>query len=109
MTKPKLINLLTIILVSHTFASCSLKETKYQVYNPNYLSSNNEHKSFGSPQLNKEELKNTIQVFDYYSVDYICQGDSILITTELIADWELLWNYTSKSNDSVWLANHKVE
>jgi hypothetical protein len=49
-----------------------------------------------------------IKVFDYYSVKYKIDNhnSNILIASNLYVDKDLLWNYTSKANDSIWYESH---
>jgi len=79
-------------------------------YKPHYLSGNSEHKYYGEPELDSIEFVNTLQVLEFYGEDYETKnGSVILITKELANDWELLWNYTIKANDTEWLKTHKAE
>ena len=83
---------------------------KFVEYKPHYLSGNNEHKYYGESELDSVEFKNTIQVLEFYGNEYKTKkGNVILITKELNQDWTLLWNYTTKANDIVWLNKHKPE
>ena len=99
-----------IVIFSILIGLNSCSENKYVEYRPHYLSGNNEHKYYGEPELDSIEFTNTVQVLEFYGEDYKTKnGNVILITKQLIKDWDLLWNYTLKSNDSEWLNSHKVE
>ena len=88
--------------------ACS--HNKYVEYKPHYLSSNNEHKYYGNPELDSVEYKNTIQVFEYYGETFKTKnGNVILISEQLSKNWELIWNYTTKAGDEDWLKTHKKE
>jgi len=53
------------------------------------------------------ECKNICRVLDYYDeLYYQLSDESILIPLPLYLDLELRWNYTTKANDSEWLATH---
>ncbi len=54
--------------------------------------------------LNQEQTKNLIEVLNYYKVDYKLIDGKIHLRNNL--DKELIWNYTTKANDSLWLLNH---
>lgn len=42
-------------------------------------------------------------VLDNYNEDYVLEDNEILIKNKKMSDLELIYNYTKKSNDSVWL------
>lgn len=92
-----------LILTSILMFSCS--EKKFVEYKPHY--SDDGKRTFGNPELSSEELKNTIQVLEYYGEEYQTKENIILITKKLNDNWEVIWNYTTKSNDENWLKNHQ--
>lgn len=51
---------------------------------------------------------NIIQVLNYYGVEYHMEinTNKLMIKRKLFENKELLWNYTTKANDSLWLKNH---
>ena len=55
--------------------------------------------------LNKNHKLNMIQVLSYNNEDWKFKDEKLLIKRSI--DRELLWNYTTKANDSVWLSTHK--
>lgn len=57
--------------------------------------------------LLKKHIKNVIQVLKYHNEKWKVKNEKLLISKN-ISD-ELLWNYTTKANDSVWLAEHLIE
>lgn len=98
--------LLNIICIIYAFVSCT--GDNYIEYRPHYLSKNGESKYYGEAELDSIQYKNTIQVFEVYAVDYkVKNGEVLLITEELSKDWNLLWNFTTKSNDTSWLRTHQ--
>lgn len=101
-------NTLFSILVFCFFvlSSCDY-QAKMKVYKPHYLSENSEHRFFRDAQLENKELANITQVLSFYGEEFLIQGDSLMITQELSNDWELVWNYTSKSENADWLNEHK--
>lgn len=52
--------------------------------------------------------KNIIQVLNYYGEEYHMEinTNKLMIKRKLFENKELLWNYTNKANDSLWLKNH---
>lgn len=81
--------------------SCSgflLKEYQPLVYT-------NHHGLVQNKELFTEtHRKNIIKVFEYYGVYYEIKGTQIFVNSNL--NKELMWNYTTKANDSAWLATH---
>lgn len=51
--------------------------------------------------------KNMKIVLDNYNEDYILKNNKILIKYKKMNDLELIYNYTKKANDSVWLSQIK--
>ena len=99
-------NSLTLFLLIIGINSCALNS--YVEYKPHYLSKNSERKYYGQPVLDSIQFANTLQVLKYYKEDYKTKnGTVILVTKELAEDWSLLWNYTTKANNSEWLKTHK--
>ena len=59
------------------------------------------------PSLLTENHKSKmIQVLNYHDEKWKLQGEKLLVKRNI--DRELLWNYTTKANDSDWLRTHKV-
>lgn len=83
------------------FVSCS----NYVEFQPIYF--NGDELVQISISLNEKQIDNLIQVLDYYGEDYKLIDGKIYIHKKI--DKELIWNYTTKSNDSIWLLTHKVE
>ncbi|WP_202703794.1 hypothetical protein [Flavobacterium sp. UGB4466] len=46
-------------------------------------------------------------VLNNYNEDYIVKNNIILIKNKKMNDLELIYNYTKKSNDSIWLSTIK--
>ena len=46
------------------------------------------------------------QVLDFYDVPWREQGGDVLVTTQLLADLDTCWNYTTKATDAAWLETH---
>lgn len=60
------------------------------------------------PSLLTENHKSKmIQVLNYNNEDWKLKDGNLLIKRSV--DRELLWNYTTKANDSVWLIEHKAK
>ena len=80
--------------------SCS--DSRYHVYYPHYR---NEKSGIYKETrvLTEQEKKNIKHVFEYYAIPYKETDDNVLYRGE-ISD-ELLWNYTVKASDSIWLLN----
>ncbi len=51
--------------------------------------------------------KNMKFVLENYGEDYIVKDNVILIKNKKMSDLELIFNYTKKANDSVWLSQTK--
>lgn len=59
------------------------------------------------PSLLTENHKlKMIQVLNHYDEKWKLEDKKLLVKRNI--DRELLWNYTTKANDSVWLISHKV-
>lgn len=87
--------------------SCAF--TSYVTYKPHYLSSNSQYKYYGEAILDSAEFTNIKHVLDYYGEEYNTEnGNTVLLPKKLAKQWELVWNYTLKSNDSTWLKNHRT-
>lgn len=100
------INFLLVIICSILF-SCNSNE--YVAYKPHYMSKNHEKKYYGNTILDSVELKNTIQVFEFYGVNYkVLPNNILMIPNDLNCNWDLLWNYTTKANDTTWLKTHQI-
>jgi|GEM_PF-3347236 len=90
-------------LILGFFYSCN--EVTWVEYQPHYIE--RDKRTFGDATLSPEERKNIIHVLKYYGEEYkITQAGKVLITRKLNSDWELVWNYTIKSNDQNWLDSH---
>lgn len=50
--------------------------------------------------LTENHISNMIQVLNYFDVKWKFEDKKILVKRNI--DLELLWNYTTKANDSVW-------
>lgn len=83
------------------FVSCS----NYVEFKPLYF--NGDELVEMSNSFNEKQINNLIDVLDYYGEDYQLIDGKIFIHKKI--DKELIWNYTTKANDSIWLLNHKVE
>ena len=57
--------------------------------------------------LSKTHVKNVIQVLKFYNEEFKVQKGKLLVSSKI--DRKTLWNYTTKANDSVWLAEHQIE
>ena len=55
--------------------------------------------------LTKKHQENVITVLKYYGVEWKIENEKLLISKNI--DNEILWNYTSKANDSIWLNEHQ--
>lgn len=57
--------------------------------------------------LSKKHVKNVIYVLKYNSEKWKIENGKLYILRKI--DNELLWNYTTKANDSIWLTEHLLE
>ena len=48
--------------------------------------------------------KNIVEVLKYYNEDWKIENGKIYISS--VIDEEILWNYTTKANDTVWVYEH---
>ena len=55
--------------------------------------------------LTKKHQESVINVLKYYGVEWKIENEKLLVLKNI--DNEILWNYTSKANDSVWLSEHR--
>lgn len=57
--------------------------------------------------LTKKHQENVINVLKYYGVEWKIENGKLLVLKNI--DNEILWNYTSKANDSVLLNEHQLK
>jgi len=57
--------------------------------------------------LTQEHVKNVIHVLKYYDEKWKIENGKLFVSNEI--DREILWNYTTKANDSIWLSEHLLE
>jgi hypothetical protein len=66
-----------------------------------------ENSSYKKIEVNNMFDKNLEMVLDYYNVNYkINEQGKVLIKRSLIRDKALLFNYTKKTFDQLWLNSH---
>ncbi|MEN2399334.1 hypothetical protein GKZ90_0006070 [Flavobacterium sp. MC2016-06] len=53
--------------------------------------------------------KNIRFVLDHQSVDYIVKDDVVCIKYKDMNDLEMIWNYTNKTNDLIWIKQKQEE
>ena len=56
--------------------------------------------------ISDKHNQNIIHVFKYYDITWKKENNRLYVLKNL--NEELLWNYTSKANDSIWLKNHPI-
>jgi hypothetical protein len=56
--------------------------------------------------LSKTHIKNVIHVLKFHNEKWKVHNGKLLVSRNI--DREILWNYTTKANDSVWLAEHQI-
>jgi hypothetical protein len=81
--------------------SCRTKNN-YKEYIPTYFNGNFLYTS--SDSLTEQHKKNIQHVFKYYGVPVKVDGQRLLYKGDI--DKELMWNYTTKANDSEWIMSH---
>ncbi|MEN2413693.1 hypothetical protein [Flavobacterium mesophilum] len=57
--------------------------------------------------LTQEHVKNVIHVLKYYDEKWKIENGKLFVSNEI--DREILWNYTTKANDSIWLSENLLE
>ena len=57
--------------------------------------------------MTQEHVKNVIHVLKYYGEKWKIENGKLFVSNEI--DREILWNYTTKANDSTWLSEHLLE
>jgi hypothetical protein len=97
----------TISLSIILFAIISCQE-KLTVFKP-VVKINDAYQYSTKDALCSEFQDNIIFVLSYYSEEFRSQNDSILITSKLFNDKELLYNYTKKACDSDWLKDKNIK
>jgi hypothetical protein len=98
MVPSKLFFLSTLWIV---ISSC----TTYQEYQPRIFDGD---KIITKPELlTSQHEKNLVHVLDFYGVEWKRKNDKIYIDSEI--DEVLMWNFTTKANDSAWLRTHELE
>ena len=61
-----------------------------------------------SPELlTQEHVNNVIHVLKYYGEKFKFENGKLFVSNEI--DRKILWNYTTKANDSIWLSQHLLE
>jgi len=57
--------------------------------------------------LSKTHIMNVVQVLKIHNEKWKLQNGKLLVSRNI--DRETLWNYTTKANDSIWLAEHPIK
>lgn len=57
--------------------------------------------------LTAKHQENVIHVLEYFKEKWKIKDGKLFVLRNI--DTELLWNYTIKANDSIWLIEHKLE
>lgn len=57
--------------------------------------------------LSETHRKNVIHVLKFYGEKWKLEDNKLMISNDI--EREISWNYTTKANDSVWLAEHPIE
>ena len=97
--KMKKYNIIIVVSLCFLF-SCN----NYTEFKP--VISNSEN-FYSTDSLKKTDYINILQVFDYYSIDYKIVNSKILINKKEYTDKELMYNFTVKMRDTLWLSTHK--
>lgn len=88
-----------LLLLVFSLHSC------YNEYVPQVFDGN---KIVESPKLMTEKhKKNIVKVLTYYDEDWKLENGKILVSKNI--DNEILWNYTTKTNDSIWLKSNGLK
>ena len=95
-SKLKKIILLSAILIAF---SCN----RYRDYVPQVFNGNGLTKV--PKMMTEKHRENVINVLKYYGEDWKLENGKLLVSKKI--DNEILWNYTKKANDSIWLREHK--
>jgi hypothetical protein len=95
-TKLKKTILISVILIA--FSCNRYKEYIPQIFNGNELVEVPE-------MITEKHRKNVINVLKYYGEEWKLENEKLLVFKKI--DNEILWNYTTKANDSTWLIEHK--
>lgn len=83
-------------------------KSKFVEYQPHVYYPKVDSLYLEKPNISREEIANIAQVLEFYGEDYEVSEDGIVyITRKLNEDWELVWNYTTKSRDENWLKVHR--
>ncbi len=82
--------------------SCKSK-SDYIEYTPTFSDGNTLYTTKDS--LTEKHKKNIQHVFKYYGIPFKVKGRSIFYKGHI--DKELIWNYTTKANDSEWIISHQ--
>ena len=92
-------NLILLFLIL-TFCNC----THYSNYVP--LEFDGENFIENKKLISEKHKENFIKVLKYYDENWKFEDGNLLIDSNI--DEELLWNYTSKANDTIWLKTHTL-
>lgn len=96
------------IIISFFLLSISSCDMKYIEFKPVIL---REDKLIIEDSIGTTESfqKNIILVLDYYKVSYKIDSNTKKILIPDNINDELIWNYTTKACDSIWLSSHKIQ
>ncbi len=95
-----------VIVVTVIFILFACMKKDYVEFVPVYLESD---KLIQKIELLDEELKSNVEmVLLYYEEKYKIEDGKLYITKQLADNKELIWNYTNKAKDSIWLKKHKA-
>lgn len=95
------------IIITFLLFSCNTKQEKstfnnFKEYVPQVF---NGDRLIESPKmLTPTHQKNIINILDYYNEDWKIENDKLLVNKNISN--EILWNYTTKANDSIWIHKH---
>lgn len=91
----------------------AITSISYVIYDNNryvkVLPINLENESFvKSNNIPINFYKNMQIVLNHYNEEYKINNDTILIKNKKMGDLQLMYNYTKKANDSIWLSKRVI-
>jgi len=98
---------LVLLVAILTMLSCRENNDRsdYVEYVPQIFNDDNLAKA---PKMMTEKHRgNVILVLKYYGEKWKLENGKLLVSKKI--EPEVLWNYTSKANDSIWLVSHKTK
>jgi hypothetical protein len=54
--------------------------------------------------MTEKHKKSVVKILKYYDEDWKIENGKLLVSKKI--DKQILWNYTTKANDTIWMSEH---